>query len=211
MKKLSISKMAALVVGLTACIIMGSCRSDKSNLKPNATQLEQGEDQPMNDSSQDKVYEQSSQEAATEQSSQAVAPDVELTTTEGKTVKLSSLTKGKFTYIDVWATWCHPCCQEIPFLEKLVERYKGNDKLQFLSISIDQNKADWLKKLETDKPQWQQFIIQGEAAAQFSDDWELTAIPRFIVIGPMGTIVSADATRPSDPATVSMIDGLINN
>ena len=205
MKKLSISNMAALVVGLTACFIMGSCKSDKSSLKPNAANQEQVEDNTVNNSSLP------STETASVQNSLDIAPDVELTTPEGKTLKLSSLTQGKFTYIDVWATWCRPCCQEIPFLEKLVERYKGNDKVQFLSISIDQNKADWLKKLETDKPQWQQFIIQGETAAQFSDDWELTGIPRFIVIGPMGTIVSADATRPSDPTTVSMIDELINN
>ena len=137
-------------------------------------------------------------------------PDVELTTPEGKTVKLSSLLQGKFTYIDVWATWCGPCCKEIPFVEKLVEKYKGNDKVQFLSISIDESKDAWLKKLEKDKPQWQQFIIQGEVQEQFSRDWGITGIPRFIMINPDGTIYAADATRPSDDATVSTIEEQIN-
>lgn len=134
------------------------------------------------------------------------APDVELTTPEGKKVKLSSLLKGKFTYIDVWATWCGPCCKEIPFVEKLVEQYKGNDKVQFLSISIDQNEKVWKTKLEKDKPQWPQFIIQGEVEAQFSKDWGITGIPRFIMINPDGTIFSGDATRPSSPETAQTID-----
>jgi len=136
----------------------------------------------------------------------AVAPDVDLTTPDGKTVKLSSLTKGKFTYIDVWATWCGPCCKEIPFVEKLVEKYKNNDKVQFLSISIDQNKDAWLKKLEKDKPQWQQFIIQKEVETAFSKAWGITGIPRFIMINPDGTVFSADATRPSDAETAKTID-----
>ena len=134
------------------------------------------------------------------------APDVELTTPDGKKVKLSSLLKGKFTYIDVWATWCGPCCKEIPFVEKLVEQYKGNDKVQFLSISIDQNEKAWQTKLEKDKPQWPQFIIQGEVEAQFSKDWGITGIPRFIMINPDGTIFSGDATRPSSPETAQTID-----
>lgn len=136
----------------------------------------------------------------------AMAPDVELTTPEGKTVKLSSLVQGKFTYIDVWATWCGPCCKEIPFVEKLVEKFKGNDKVQFLSISIDQNKDAWLKKLAKDNPQWQQFIIQGEVEAAFSKAWGISGIPRFIMINPDGTIFSADATRPSDAETVNTIE-----
>ena len=112
----------------------------------------------------------------------APAPDVELTAPDGKNVKLSSLIQGKFTYIDVWATWCGPCCKEIPFVEKLVEKYKDNPKVQFISISIDQNKDAWLKKLEKDQPKWQQYIIQEEVEAQFSKDWGITGIPRFIML-----------------------------
>ncbi len=139
----------------------------------------------------------------------APAPDVELTTPAGKKVMLSSLLQGKFTYIDVWATWCGPCCKEIPFVEKLVEKYKGNDKVQFLSISIDQNEKAWKTKIEKDQPQWAQFIIQGEVEAAFSKSWGISGIPRFIMINPDGTIFNADASRPSDAETVSTIDAQI--
>lgn len=136
----------------------------------------------------------------------APAPDVKLITPDGKTVGLGSLINGKFTYIDVWATWCGPCCKEIPFMEKLVVKYKDNPKVQFLSISIDQSKDAWLKKLEKDNPQWPQFILQGEEERQFSQDWGISGIPRFIMINPDGTIFDADASRPSDAETTEIID-----
>ena len=67
--------------------------------------------------------------------------DITLTDRGGKTCRLRDIVKGKFTYIDVWATWCGPCKNEIPYLAKLVEKEKNNNKLQVISISIDQNVA----------------------------------------------------------------------
>ena len=55
----------------------------------------------------------------------------------GKT-KLEDL-RGKYVYIDVWATWCGPCRGEIPFLAKVEEKYKGKN-IAFVSISADEDK-----------------------------------------------------------------------
>lgn len=134
------------------------------------------------------------------------APDITLNTVDGKEVQLSSLLKGKFTYIDVWATWCGPCVKEIPHLEKLVEKYKGNDKIQFISISVDSNIDAWKKKLENDKPQWAQYILTPENNKIFSTDWGITGIPRFIMIDAEGNIFSNDASRPSEEKTIATIE-----
>ena len=82
----------------------------------------------------------------------------------------------------MWATWCGPCCAEIPHLEKLVERFKDNDKIQFISISVDTALKAWLNKLEKDKPAWAQFIFPKEEAARFMQAWGISGIPRFILI-----------------------------
>ena len=91
-------------------------------------------------------------------------------------------------------------------MAKLVERFKGNDKVQFLSISVDESVEAWKKMIEADKPAWAQFNIHGETNKQFSADWGITGIPRFIMIDKDGNIFSADATRPSNEETAKTIE-----
>ncbi|MDE7073904.1 MAG: TlpA family protein disulfide reductase [Odoribacter sp.] len=64
----------------------------------------------------------------------------------GKEVSLADLA-GKYVYIDIWATWCGPCCQELPFLEKLEKKYKGKN-IYFVSISFDQDRKAWEKMVK---------------------------------------------------------------
>jgi thiol-disulfide isomerase/thioredoxin len=134
------------------------------------------------------------------------APDITLNTVDGKQIQLKSLLNGKFTYIDVWATWCGPCCKEIPFLEKLVEKFKDNNKVQFISISTDQSVDAWKNKLNKDKPQWSQYILTPENNKKFSEDWGISGIPRFIMIDANGNIFSPDASRPSSEDTTKTIE-----
>ena len=131
--------------------------------------------------------------------------DTTMTAPDGSVCRLSDFF-GKFLYIDVWATWCAPCCAEIPHLEKLVERFKGNDKVEFISISIDTNQKAWHKKLEADKPAWKQFILSKAEADAFMQAWGIGGIPRFIMIDKAGNIFSADASRPSEEATPATIE-----
>ena len=46
------------------------------------------------------------------------SPDFRYRDVNGKVVTLKDL-RGKYVYIDVWATWCGPCCMEIPHLKEL--------------------------------------------------------------------------------------------
>ena len=47
--------------------------------------------------------------------------------------------KGKVTLISFWATWCGPCREELPHLQKLMQQYKSRGDIQFISMNLDDN------------------------------------------------------------------------
>ena len=137
------------------------------------------------------------------------SPEFDYENHKGGKTKLSDL-KGKYVYIDLWATWCGPCRQEIPYLQKIEEKYHGKN-IEFVSISIDNAK---------DNEKWKKFVIDKKLGGVqlFADkNWEsdfvvkygVTGIPRFILIDPKGNIVSSDAARPSSPELQTQLDTLL--
>jgi len=127
----------------------------------------------------------------------------------GKT-KLSDL-KGKYVYIDIWATWCAPCRAEIPYLQKLEEKFHGKN-IEFVSISIDKLKDNekW-KKFVTDKHLGgTQLFADKDWESEFVMNYGVTGIPRFILIDPKGNILKSDAPRPSDVELEKELNTLLN-
>ena len=63
-----------------------------------------------------------------------LAPDFELTTTSGETIKLSDL-RGQAVLVNLWATWCPPCRAEMPAIDKVYNEYK-DDGLVVLAVNM---------------------------------------------------------------------------
>lgn len=138
-----------------------------------------------------------------------MAPEFSFTDREGN-VHSSKEFLGKVVYIDCWATWCGPCCREIPYLEKRVAEYQGNGKVRFVSISMDSNRQAWLKKLDKDNPAWEQFILDKVQDEALSKAFGINGIPRFILLNADGTIADSDAFRPSDKDFHQQLDAVLN-
>jgi Thiol-disulfide isomerase and thioredoxins len=120
--------------------------------------------------------------------------DMQLVDTKGKKVKLSDF-KGKVIYIDFWATWCGPCKQELPHYSKLIEKFKGNKDIVFISISMDDTKEKWLSFIAKDAtPSIQLYPVDKNALMK---QWQISGIPRFVLIGKDFSIADALADRPS--------------
>ena len=111
--------------------------------------------------------------------------------------------KGKFVYIDIWATWCGPCKAEIPSLQKIETAYHGKN-IAFVSISVDKAKSHdkWKEMIAKEKMGGIQLFADKDFDSQFIKDYLIRGIPRFILIDPQGKIVSASAPRPSDEAAL---------
>ncbi|WP_346883302.1 TlpA disulfide reductase family protein [uncultured Algibacter sp.] len=124
----------------------------------------------------------------------------------GGTTSLNDF-KGKYVYIDLWATWCGPCKAEIPFLQKVEKNYHGKN-IEFVSISIDRPNAynAWRTMVKEKQLSGVQLYAKGDQS--FTSAYKVTGIPRFILISPEGNIVDADAPRPSDPALINLFNEL---
>lgn len=73
----------------------------------------------------------------------AEAPDITGRTPEGKELSLSDF-KGKYVFLDFWASWCAPCRREIPHLKEVLAYSEKSDNLVVLSYSIDSKEKDWI-------------------------------------------------------------------
>jgi len=127
---------------------------------------------------------------------------------KGGTTSLDDL-KGKYVYIDVWATWCGPCKAEIPFLKEVEKAYHDKN-IAFLSVSIDEAKNhDKWKEMVADKELGGiQVFADNDWKSEFVQAYKINGIPRFILIDPTGNIVAADAPRPSSEELKSLLNEL---
>lgn len=130
---------------------------------------------------------------------------------EGQTISLSDL-KGKYVYIDVWATWCGPCLREIPALKQLESDYHDSH-IEFVSISIDvaDDFDKWQNMVADKKLQGIQLFADKDWQSDFVKAYAIDGIPRFIVIDDQGNIVDPNAPRPSDPKIRKLFESFSPN
>lgn len=133
----------------------------------------------------------------------------------GGTTSLSDF-KGKHVYIDIWATWCGPCKVEFPYLRKLEAEYRDKN-IKFVSISVDDARRSGT--IENARKAWKTMVTEKKLTgvqlftgtgweADFVQDYKVSGIPRFILIAPDGTIVNADAPRPSSKKLTLLFEEL---
>ncbi|MGV8946729.1 MAG: TlpA family protein disulfide reductase [Lutibacter sp.] len=133
-------------------------------------------------------------------------PNIKFEDINGESVPLSNF-KGKYTYIDLWATWCGPCIKEIPFLQKIEKKYHDKN-IQFVSVSFDkaEDHDKWVNFVKEKKLTSYQLIAGEETHDILSKTYNIKMIPRFIFLDPEGKIIDATAPFPSDPMLIRLFE-----
>ncbi|MFX1703944.1 Peroxiredoxin [Chitinophaga ginsengisegetis] len=104
----------------------------------------------------------------------------------GKPVSMSSF-RGKYVFLDFWASWCGPCRAENPNVLKAYEKFKDRN-FTVLSVSIDTNREAWLKAVQEDHLPWVQVCDLKESNVA-SKIYAVTGIPTNFLIDPQGKII----------------------
>lgn len=123
------------------------------------------------------------------------APEIVGTAPDGSQYRLSSL-KGKMVLIDFWAAWCGPCRRENPhvvnaYKEFKNKQYKNAEGFTVFSVSLDRNKASWIKAIREDNLMWKYHINDlTEQGSKSAADYNVSAIPTNFLVDGNGKIVA---------------------
>jgi thiol-disulfide isomerase/thioredoxin len=127
------------------------------------------------------------------------APDV-----DGKVWTLADF-RGKYVYIDMWATWCAPCKREMPYLKELEKKFE-DAHIVFLGLSTDKDKAKWEEMVKGGGLTGVQLHLGPQSA--FQKAYNVEGIPHFILLDKEGKIISNNMSRPSADETLAALEAL---
>jgi len=128
------------------------------------------------------------------------APDFTYPGLDGKKVSLSDY-RGKVVFVNIWATWCPPCVEEMPSMQKLYQKLKG-ENFEILAVSIDSRGAKdvvpFMKKYKLTFP------VLIDSMGTVKRIYKTTGVPESFIIDKNGIIVEK-VIGPKDWATPDVI------
>lgn len=136
-----------------------------------------------------------------------LTPDFTLKSLDGKEVTLGDY-KGKYLFINFWATWCAPCKVEMPSMEELHQRFK-NENFEILAISNDMFGAKVVRPyIEARKFT---FTVLLDPVLTVSHQFGVVGLPATFLVDPEGKIIGVlqGAEDWSSPEMIVYFENLL--
>ena len=121
----------------------------------------------------------------------AEAPNFILSNVKGETVQLKDF-RGKYVYLDFWATWCKPCIKSMQVMKQIHPKYQDN--VEFISINIDERKKRFNKHMEVFSYPWT--VLYAGSNESIIDAYDIVLIPLYYLIDPNGKLIQSPAFSP---------------
>ena len=115
------------------------------------------------------------------------APDFTLMTMDNKKVSLKDF-KGKYIFLNFWATWCGPCIDEMPSMERLYQKFKTRKNFAMLAVSIDKAGTDAVKKFMTENKLT--FSVLLDRDSEVAGAYGVMGIPSTYLIDTQGFVIN---------------------
>lgn len=117
--------------------------------------------------------------------------------------------RGKVVLLNIWATWCPPCIQEMPSMDRLQRQFQGTDFV-VLGVSIDEDPPD--KVLQFAEDLGVSFDILHDRSGAIQGIYQTSGVPESFVIDRGGTIVKKviGATEWDNPVNTGLIRRLLD-
>ena len=112
-----------------------------------------------------------------------LAPDFQLQNLDGQTVSLGNL-QGKPVLINFWATWCPPCCSEMPYIQEIYEEWSGKG-LEVLAINIGESSSKAEEFMQSNDLS---FTVLLDTKQDVAQRYNITGIPTTFFIDKDGII-----------------------
>ncbi|MGD0670696.1 MAG: TlpA disulfide reductase family protein [Candidatus Binatus sp.] len=135
----------------------------------------------------DSISPETAEQSRTTVAAGSRAADFKLETLDGTTVSLESL-RGKVVFLNVWATWCGPCREEMPSMQTLYDDFKGNKDFVMLAASQDTGGRDVVASYV--KKNGYHFTILLDPENKISETYEVSGVPETFIIDRKGQIVA---------------------
>lgn len=178
-----------LYPALAALVVLTSCNAARNNQNAGADSTGSSAPQP-------------------EAPADAASTDVSFLDGNGKSITLQSL-KGKVVFINFWATWCPPCIDEMPSINRLKQTFKSRDDIVFLMVDVDGDYGKSKAFMDKNRYDLPVYTPDSDIPPSFLGN----AIPTTVILDKAGElVVRAEGGRDyMAPGTVKAIEDLLNH
>lgn len=138
------------------------------------------------------------------------AADFTAVDTNGNAVRLSDF-EDKVIYIDIWASWCSPCMQQLPYLHALAAHYAAQPDFLIHTVSFDRSFEAWRRALSKQAayPNIFPVYVEGGMDSDYGSLFSISSIPSYALLGRSRKVIDMSAPKPGADSLKLGIEGAL--